>query len=352
MDLVTGSATVLYHGVYIHHPIGGYAHVVLPPGGIESNVFATGRHYWSARFVCRKIYGGNTCLSMSLHLWSRGVKVKASWELSVIDPLRGSLLLTTLYSSPPQYFVSSEDIRWDLDYVFLSDRCFWYVDDSGRLVLQITVTIVPEDDPETTIGRQIDDVPPSDMLDQLGEVLETREGADVTFSVDGELIPAHKIVLAMRSRVFKAQLYGEMKESGEQPIEISAMTADTFRALLRYIYTDSSPASSSNQQGEEEGSQDNDKQVWELLTAADRYSVERLKLICERTLCKRLDVDNVAVMLGLADRHHCGTLKDACIDFMSTSHRMDQVKKSQGFLQLKDSHPLLLVEVLEKSSKF
>jgi speckle-type POZ protein len=104
--------------------------------------------------------------------------------------------------------VSSEDIRWDLDldYVFLSDRCFWYVDDSGRLVLQIRVTIIPKD--EATIGRQIDDVLPSDMLDQLGEVLETRKGADVTFSVDGELILAHKIVLAMRSLVFKVQLYG------------------------------------------------------------------------------------------------------------------------------------------------
>lgn len=80
--------------------------------------------------------------------------------------------------------------------------------------------------------------------------------------------------------------------------------------------------------------------------------MERLKLVCERILCKRLDVDNVAEMLRLADRHHCGTLKDACIDFMTTSHRMDQVKKSQGFLNLKDSDPCLLVEVLEKSSKF
>jgi hypothetical protein len=42
IPLDTGSATVLYHGVRIHHPIGGYAHVVLPPGGIKSNIFATG----------------------------------------------------------------------------------------------------------------------------------------------------------------------------------------------------------------------------------------------------------------------------------------------------------------------
>lgn len=74
------------------------------------------------------------------------------------------------------------------------------------------------------------------MLDQLGEVFQTREGADVTYSVDGELFPAHKIVLAMRSRVFKAQLYGEMKESGAEPIVVGGgMTADTFRALLCYI---------------------------------------------------------------------------------------------------------------------
>jgi curved DNA-binding protein CbpA len=36
-----------------------------------------------------------------------------------------------------------------------------------------------EDDPETTIGRQIDDVPPSDMLDQLGDVLEISTDASV-----------------------------------------------------------------------------------------------------------------------------------------------------------------------------
>ncbi|XP_002444068.2 BTB/POZ and MATH domain-containing protein 2 [Sorghum bicolor] len=345
MNLVTGSATVAYYGLYIYHPIGGYPHVVLPPSTIESNVFAAGPHYWSARFVCQT-YGGHPSLSMSLQLCSRGVSVKASWELSVIDPRCRSLLPTKLYGTPPLYFEESVNMSWDLDYVFLSDQCFWYVDgDSGRLVLLITVTVFPDDDdPETTtIGKQIDDVPPSDMLDQFGEIFETREGADVTFSVDGELFPAHKIVLAMRSRVFKAQLYGEMKESvagAAQPIEISAMTADTFRALLRYIYTDASPASSivDQQDEEEDGSHGNTTKVWELLTAADRYSVERLKLICERILCKRIDVDNVADTLGLADRHHCGTLKDACIDFMTTSSRMDQSAAQQGLEWMKINH--------------
>lgn len=151
MDPVTGSATVLYHGVCIHQPVGGYAHVALPPSTIESNIFTAGRHYWSARFICHKIYAGNPpCLSMSLRLLSRDVMVKASWELSVIDPLRGSLPPAPLYATGLYYFVSSE-LRWDLDYVYVSDRCLSYVDDHGSLVLQITVKIFNS---PTTIRRQ------------------------------------------------------------------------------------------------------------------------------------------------------------------------------------------------------
>lgn len=147
-----------------------------------------------------------------------------------------------------------------------------------------------------------------------------------------------------------------MKENGAtQAIVVDDMRADTFSALLRYIYTDTPPASiigSSSSQEEGENTQDDECKAWELLVAADRYGVERLKIICERVLGKSLEVDNVAETLALADRYHCATLKDACIEFMTTSHRMGQVAKTLGYMRLKSSHPCLLFEVLEKSSKF
>lgn len=46
------------------------------------------------------------------------------------------------------------------------------------------------------------------MLGQLGEVLETMEGTNVTILIDGKPFPVHKIILATRSPVFKTDLYG------------------------------------------------------------------------------------------------------------------------------------------------
>jgi speckle-type POZ protein len=50
--------------------------------------------------------------------------------------------------------------------------------------------------------------------------------------------------------------------------------------------------------------------VKHLLVAADRYALERLKMICEGILCKSLDVESVATMLALADQHQCSRLRD------------------------------------------
>ena len=65
--------------------------------------------------------------------------------------------------------------------------------------------------------------------------------------------------------------------------------------------------------------------------AADKYAMERMKMICEGMLCKSLDVENVATILALAEQHNCSNLKDACIEFMLSSNRMNDVIASQGY---------------------
>ncbi|CAO2209714.1 unnamed protein product [Urochloa humidicola] len=342
---------------------------------VQSPVFAAGGYYWCFRMHPLNFLRLDTDrFSASLQLMSRGATttssvIRASHELSVIDT-EAVLPPRSLLETPPRkYFVSgggdcgggscsAAAASGDLYGASLHSNCIDYVR-LGRLVFQFTATILPEDDHRAT--RIL--VPRSDMLDQLGEALETGEGADVTFSVEGELFPAHRVVLAARSPVFRAELYGEMRENGAaaQAIVIDEMRTATFRALLRYIYTDASPAAiiTSTGDNQDEGDDDDDGSeddvigvVSELLTAADRYDVRRLKLICERVLCRRLDVENVADTLALADRHHCDTLKDDCIEFMTTSQRMGQVAATQGYMQLKSCHPHLIFEVLEKSSNF
>lgn len=72
-------------------------------------------------------------------------------------------------------------------------------------------------------------VPSSNIGQQFGQLLETGKGTDVNFEVDGETFAAHKVVLAVRSPVFRAQLYGPMKEQNTQRIKVEDMEAPVFK---------------------------------------------------------------------------------------------------------------------------
>jgi speckle-type POZ protein len=72
--------------------------------------------------------------------------------------------------------------------------------------------------------------------------------------------------------------------------------------------------------------------------AADRYAIERLKIICQSIIGKNLDVDNVSTTLALADQHHCDRLsRDSCFEFITSSPKsLDAVKAThQGYANLK-----------------
>lgn len=59
-----------------------------------------------------------------------------------------------------------------------------------------------------------------------------------------------------------------------------------------------------------------------LLAAADRYALERLRLICEASLCEDVAINTVATTLALAEQHHCFQLKAVCLKFVATSENL------------------------------
>uniref|UniRef100_M8BQ87 Speckle-type POZ protein-like protein n=1 Tax=Aegilops tauschii TaxID=37682 RepID=M8BQ87_AEGTA len=120
---------------------------------------------------------------------------------------------------------------------------------------------------------------------------------------------AHRSVLAARSSVFKAELFGSMMENAGDPVEIGDMESDVFKSLLHFIYTDDSPP---------EMTREDVVMAGHLLVAADRYDVERLKLICEDKLCTHIDSDNMATSLALAEQHSCPGLKEDCFEFLAS----------------------------------
>jgi speckle-type POZ protein len=74
-------------------------------------------------------------------------------------------------------------------------------------------------------------VPPSNIGQHFGKLLDSGKRTDVNFEVDGEICASHKIVLAARSPVFRAQLFGPMKDQNTQCIKVEDMEAPVFKVL-------------------------------------------------------------------------------------------------------------------------
>jgi speckle-type POZ protein len=123
-------------------------------------------------------------------------------------------------------------------------------------------------------------VPPSDIGTHLGRLLNDTDGTDVAFIVDNETFQAHRVVLAARSPVFKAELFGSMAEATMSSITLRDITAATFKAMLRLIYTDELPL-------EDEPGDSSIEMIQNLLAAADRYALDRLKFICAQNLSNK-----------------------------------------------------------------
>jgi len=117
------------------------------------------------------------------------------------------------------------------------------------------------------------------------------------------------------------------------------MLVQVFKTFLHFIYNDSLP---------EMDEQEEALMAQHLLEAADRYDMQRLKLICEDKLCNHLEVSTVATTLSLAEQHNCQGLKEACIEFLMSPDALEAVLATEGFEHLTKSRPALVKELMSK----
>nr|CAB3494691.1 unnamed protein product [Digitaria exilis] len=192
----------------------------------------------------------------------------------------------------------------------------------------------------TSAPSSVVPVPSSNLSAHLGDLLSKKTGADVVFEIGGgETFAAHRAVLAARSPVFAVELFGAMMSESDAGgvVRIDDMEPQVFQALLRFVYTDSVPEMTRKEEGA----------MWQhLLVAADRYDMERLKLICEDKLCRYVDVGTAAIILTLAEQHHCSRLKKVCLDFVSAPANLKAIVASDGFEHLSTSCPSITKDLI------
>jgi speckle-type POZ protein len=117
------------------------------------------------------------------------------------------------------------------------------------------------------------------------------------------------------------------------------MDPRVFRAMLHLIYTDSLPDIM-------DSGDDAPAMAQHLLVAADRYNLERLKLICEDSLCDYINTGTAATTLVLAEKHGSRGLKEACFEFLKSPGNLKATMDSDEFQHLTTSCPSLLSELL------
>ncbi|KAK1387678.1 BTB/POZ and MATH domain-containing protein 2 [Heracleum sosnowskyi] len=291
---------------------------------VASDTFTVGGHCWAIYFYPdgKSNEDNSTYVSLFIALASEGTDVRALFELSLVDQSGKerhkvhSHFGRVLDSGP--YTLKYRGSMWGYKRFlkrtaletsdYLKDDC---------LLVKCTVGVVKSH----TEGPKIYSIsaPPSDI--------------------------AHKLVLAARSPVFQAQLFGPMKDRDTDCIKIEEIEASVFKALLHFIYWDSLPDNLEDL-GDLSFKWASSLMAQHLLAAADRYGLVRLKSLCEAKLCEDVAINTVATTLALADQHHCIQLKSLCLKFIALPKNLKAVMQTDGFDYLKQSCPSVISELL------
>ncbi|CAA2934543.1 BTB/POZ and MATH domain-containing protein 3-like [Olea europaea var. sylvestris] len=333
-----------------HFTIRGYslAKGMGPGKYIQSDTFSVGGYEWAIYFYPdgKNPDDSSMYVSVFIALASEGTDVRALFELTLLDKSgKGkhkvhSHFDRALESGP--YTLKYRGSMWGYKRFFrrttletsdfLKDDC---------LAMSCTVGVV-----RTRIeGPKLYSVPvpPSDIGENFKYLLDSELGCDIVFQVGEETFKAHKLILATRSPVFRAQFFGLVGNPNTDKVELEDIESCIFKAMLHFIYTDKLVDLQ-----ETTGSTSTCTSaimLQHLLVASERFCLERLKQLCEAKLCEEVSADTVATTLSLAEQHHCPQLKVVCLKFAATN--LGVVMHSEGFKHLEQSCPSLLSELLE-----
>ncbi|GBN07953.1 TD and POZ domain-containing protein 5 [Araneus ventricosus] len=159
---------------------------------------------------------------------------------------------------------------------------------------------------------------------------------DVVLKTKTKTFPAHKIVLCARSSVFKAMLTNDMKEKNTDCIQVDDLENYIVQQLLLFLYSDKI-----------------ESLQWEsaikLYYAADKYAIDKMKVLCSAFLVDNLSTSTASELLLLADTHNDSDLKNFVEDFI-LEHE-DDVFGSDEWEKLIETNPQLVIKTMHLKYK-
>ncbi|XP_035707749.1 RCC1 and BTB domain-containing protein 1 [Folsomia candida] len=145
------------------------------------------------------------------------------------------------------------------------------------------------------------------------DLWKSKEDMDVTFSLEGKTISAHKWVLTRRSEYFQKMFSGNWSETEGSLIEIKDTKYDIFQALLFHIY-----------HRRVTFSVDETDNICDLMKLADCYCDEKARRSCEEILVRNISADNAFVLMQKAALANASYLEGEVIKFILDNRLIDK----------------------------
>lgn len=346
-ETVNGSHNFVIQGYSLAKGMGVGRH-------IASETFTVGGYQWAIYFYPdgKNAEDNSLYVSVFIALASEGTDVRALFELTLVDQSgKGknkvhSHFDRALESGP--YTLKYRGSMWGYKRFFrraVLETSDYLKDDCLKINCTVGVVVSATEGPRL---HSIS-VPESDLGMHFGALLDNQEASDVTFNVSGEKFHAHKLVLAARSPVFKANFFDSAEEDSTEVV-IEDMDPKVFKAMLHFVYRDTLPDEELISPNSSPSSSKIETLAERLLAAAHTYGLKRLRLLCESKLCKDISVNTVASILALADSYNAAELKAACLKF--AAENLAGVMRSKGFEYLKEKCPSLQSELLKTVAGF
>lgn len=142
----------------------------------------------------------------------------------------------------------------------------------------------------------------------------------------------HKIILSLRSRVFERMFLHNTTENKRNEVSIPDISPTVMQNLLNFIYTDDVKEEMISE---------------ELLYAADKYEINRLKAMCEKALASKMTIAKAIDISIAAHLQGSKTFEEETIRYMAKN--WGKIRATKEYEKVKQ-YPDLLLKILSKSS--
>jgi len=161
-------------------------------------------------------------------------------------------------------------------------------------------------------------------------MLNGAEKSNVTLQIGEKKFPCHKAILNQRSKVFENMFAAaNTQENQDGVVKIQDLTEDVLEEMIFFIYTDTSPKIK--------------YLAKKLLIAADKYFLDKLKLMCELELTKQVNVKTACEICSVASEGNSAIVVSFTKDYIKRN--LSVIKQEAGEIEIQKIPKLIYNDI-------